>query len=202
MTTDSYTYVKDGAARDGAPLIFTFHGTGGDEQQFMPLAKALLPDATIISPRGDVSEYGHLRFFKRKAEGVYDFDDLDLRSAKMAAFVRAHKAQSTPSRIIGLGYSNGANILASVAFRDADLFDDLVLMHPLIPWAPEDNVGLKGKRVLITAGERDQICPPPMTQALEDYFMRQGSDVTTEWHVGGHDIRSSELDAVARFLKG
>jgi phospholipase/carboxylesterase len=200
MMADSYTYLEDGPAQTDAPLIFTFHGTGGDEHQFVPLARTLVPDGTIISPRGDVSEHGHLRFFKRKAEGVYDFDDLDMRRAAMASFIRAQTDRLKPSRVIGLGYSNGANILAAVAFKDAGLFDDVVLMHPLIPWTPEDNAGLARLRVLITAGERDPICPAPMTRALEAYFARQGADVTAEWHGGGHELRSSEPEAAARFL--
>ena len=199
-TIDGYTYLEDGAARPNAPLVFTFHGTGGDERQFVPLARSLVPDATIISPRGDVSEYGSLRFFRRKAEGVYDFADLEKRRAAMTAFIRAQKERLNPSRVIGLGYSNGANILATVAFKGASLFDDIVLMHPLIPWTPEDNTHLARLRVLITAGERDPICPAPATQALESYFVRQGADVTTEWHGGGHEVRSSEPEAVARFL--
>jgi phospholipase/carboxylesterase len=200
MITDSYTYLEDGTAARDAPLIFTFHGTGGDERQFAPFARSLLPDATIISPRGDVSEFGHLRFFKRKAEGVYDFEDLEKRRAAMAEFIRAQKDRLKPSRTIGLGYSNGANILAAVVFKDAGLFDDIVLMHPLIPWTPTDNAELARARVLITAGERDPICPAPMTRALGAYLTRQGADVTAEWHGGGHELRASEPEAVARFL--
>ena len=86
MSTDSYIHkVLPGAP--GGPLLFTFHGTGGDESQFLGLARELLPAATIVSPRGDVSEYGAARFFRRTGEGVYDMDDLTRATDKMAAFV-------------------------------------------------------------------------------------------------------------------
>ena len=98
--------------------------------------RTLLTDATLIAPRGDVSENGALRFFRRTGEGVYDMDDLARATAKMAGFVAAHIEAAAPSRVIGLGYSNGANILASVMFGNPTLLDDAVLMHPLIPWDP------------------------------------------------------------------
>ena len=200
MSINSYIFRKKAASGDGAPLFFTFHGTGGDENQFFPLAEQLLPKAGIISPRGDVSERGALRYFRRTGEGVYDLDDLAARTLKMAGFIRAHKELLKPARTVGLGYSNGANILAAVAFKNAGLFDDIVLMHPLVPWAPADDPALKTLRVLITAGRRDPMCPAPSTEALAAYFARQGSVVTLEWHDGGHELRPTEQTAVARFL--
>jgi len=200
MIIDSFKYREKKAARPGAPLVFTFHGTGGDENQFFPLAEHILPQAGIVSPRGDVSEHGALRFFRRKAEGVYDFEDLEARSRAMAEFIRAHKEHAKPSGTIGLGYSNGANILAAVVFQNAGLFDDIVLMHPLVPWSPADNADLAWMRVLIPAGRRDPICPPSLTIVFGDYFTRQGSTVSLEWHDGGHELRPSEQDAIERFL--
>ena len=199
MAIDGYAFKEKAAARAGAPLVFAFHGTGGDEDQFLPLAGLVWPQAGVIAPRGDVSEHGALRFFRRKAEGVYDFEDLAIRRRALADFVRAHKARAQAGRTIGLGYSNGANILAAMAFEEADDFDEIVLMHPLIPWAPADNPALARLRVLITAGRRDPICPPPLTVALDDYWRRQGAAATLEWHDGGHEIRPSEQAAIERF---
>ena len=133
--SESYFYHAEGRA-EGKPLAFVFHGTGGTENQFVPLVRELLPGAAIVAPRGDVSEQGALRFFRRTGEGVYDMDDLAARTARMTAFVEAHVKIAQPSRVLGLGYSNGANILASVIFGRPGLFDKVVLMHPLIPWTP------------------------------------------------------------------
>lgn len=186
--------------RPGAPLLLTFHGTGGTEAQFHTLGGQLLPDAHVVSPRGDVSEMGALRFFRRTGEGVYDMDDLAKRASAMAAFITGERARTGAGRVIGLGYSNGANILAAVALTRPDLVDDLILMHSLVPWAPDPQPGLAARRVLITAGERDPICPAAVTQALADYLAAQGARVETQWHAGGHEIRRDELDAVAAFL--
>ncbi|NLS15337.1 alpha/beta hydrolase [Rhizobium sp. P40RR-XXII] len=199
MTDMTYVHrLKAGAP--GKPIFFTFHGTGGDENQFFDFAGRLLPDATIVSPRGDVSEYGAARFFRRTGEGVYDMADLARATGKMAAYVSELAVQYGASQVLGLGFSNGANILANVLIEHGDLFDAAVLMHPLIPFQPKDNSRLKGRRVLITAGERDPIAPAPMTQALADYFARQDAEVTLEWHPGGHDIRSNEIEAISKFL--
>jgi phospholipase/carboxylesterase len=195
---ESYAYHAEGRG-EGRPLVFVFHGTGGTENQFVPLVRELVPGAAIVAPRGDVSEHGALRFFRRTGEGRYDMADLAKRTAAMAAFVEAQAAIAKPSEVIGLGYSNGANILASVIFARPSLFDRAVLMHPLIPWDPEP-APVRAK-VLITAGERDPICPPEATRRLEAWFAAQGAAVTTHWHPGGHEIGRSEIAAIADFLR-
>ena len=195
---ETYAYHAENRAA-GRPLVFAFHGTGGTENQFVPLVRELVPGAAIVAPRGDVSEHGALRFFRRTGEGVYDMADLDRRAAAMADFVEAHVAQGNPSEVIGVGYSNGANLLASVLFRRPDLFGRAALLHPLIPWTPEP--APVTTRVLITAGERDPICPPEETRALEDWFRAQGTPVSTAWSHGGHEIDRSEIAALAAFLR-
>ena len=132
-------------------------------------------------------------------EGRYDMADLARATAKMAGFVEAHVAARKPARVIGLGYSNGANILASLIFARRDLFDDAVLMHPLIGWEPEP--GAVRTRVLITAGERDPICPPALTRQLAAWFEAQGAPVETVWQPGGHGIDDSEIPRPARFSR-
>jgi len=199
MSLDAYVY-RERARPEGSPLFLALHGTGGDENQFFDLAGELMPDADVIAPRGDVSEYGAARFFRRKAEGVYDMADLAARSEKMADFVAAHRARLRPSRVVGLGYSNGANILAATALARPGLFDAVVLMHPLIPWRPADDARLAALRVLITAGRNDPICPPALTSALADFFRANAGAVELEWSPGGHELRPSEVEASARFL--
>jgi len=195
----SYT-AKRTKGTAGQPLFLTFHGTGGNESQFHGFAEQLMPMAHVTSPRGDVSEHGALRYFRRAAEGVYDMDDLAKRTETMADFIGNEKALSASDKAIGLGYSNGANILASVALAQPDLVDDLILVHPLIPWSPAPQAGLSGRRILITAGKNDPICPAGLTESLADYLSSQGAAVTIHWHAGGHEIAKSEIDAIAQFL--
>jgi phospholipase/carboxylesterase len=194
-----YHYREGKGADATAPLFFVFHGTGGDEHQFFDLANQLLPGARVIAPRGDVSEGGALRYFRRTGEGRYDMADLSRATAQMIAFVEARKAESNPRAIVGLGYSNGANILASVQFAAPALFDATVLMHPLIPFAPPA-ADFTGRRVLITAGRRDPIAPAAATQGLSDYFAANGAQASLFWHEGGHELRQEELRESQAFL--
>lgn len=200
MLVETYRALSK-AAEVGAPLIFAFHGTGGDERQFFDLAQQILPRAGVVSPRGDVSEMGAARFFRRTGEGVYDMDDLAQRTDALAAFVADHKARHPETSVYGFGYSNGANILASVAMAYPELFDRIGLLHPLIPWEPEAAPALVGKRVLITAGQRDPICPWPISQRLIDWFTAQGAEVTTHIHDGGHQLRQEEILALSNLLQ-
>ena len=200
MALDLYHHLSRPGA-EGAPLVFAFHGTGGDEHQFSGLIGQMLPGAGLVAPRGDVSEHGASRFFRRRAEGVYDMEDLRARTRRMTGFLRAH-VQANPGRpVFAMGYSNGANILASVMFEAPDLFDRAVLMHPLIPWTPAPQPGLAGRQVLLTAGRRDPICPLPQTEALADWLRAQGARLDLALHDGGHEITQPELEAVAGFLR-
>jgi len=201
LSEDGYVHAEQPGAQSGAPAFFLFHGTGGDEHQFLALAAQLLPGARLIAPRGDVSEQGALRYFRRLAEGMYDMADLSRATGKMAAFVRERVAAEKPETTIGLGYSNGANILASVTFDAPELFDTAILLHPLIPFEPAPQPALTAKRVLITAGRRDPICPPPATQKLADWYTGQGASVTLFWHEGGHEVRNEELAAIRDYLR-
>jgi phospholipase/carboxylesterase len=141
-----------------------------------------------------------LRYFKRLAEGRYDMADLARATSKMAGFVGDRIARSQPIKVFGFGYSNGANMLASVQFAAPDLFDAAVLLHPLIPFDPGTVPGLSGKRVLITAGRHDPICPAEATQRLADWYDAQGAQVELFWHEGGHELRQEELVRVRAFL--
>lgn len=190
------------AGAEGAPLVLTFHGTGGDEHQFHGLAQQILPEAHVTSPRGDVSEHGAARYFRRTGEGVYDMADLAARTKAMAAFIAAEKAATGAEQVYAMGYSNGANILASVLFHAPDLVQRAALLHPLIPFDPGAVPGLSGAKVLITAGERDPICPAPQTRALGQWFADQGADIRDLWHPGGHELIPAEIEAAAALFRG
>lgn len=199
MTDDPYVFLDAPATDPAAGTIFLLHGTGGNERQFFEVATELSPGARRVAPRGDVSEHGALRYFKRHAEGRFDMPDLARATRKLTAFIAA-QATTGPRPILGLGYSNGANILAAVQFAAPELVESAALLHPLIPFTPQPQPGLAGKHVLITAGRRDPICPPERTQWLADWYRTQGAELTLFWHDGGHEIRQEELRAVQAFL--
>lgn len=199
MTAQTYHYGYE-PGHPGSPLLVAFHGTGGNEQEMLRLGRQLMPQASVLAPRGDVSEGGALRFFRRTAEGVYDMDDLARRTAAMARFVRDQVEALRPSSVLGVGYSNGANILASLVFSAPEMFGAVALLHPLIPFEPKVAGDLAGLQVLITAGRRDPICPPNLTARLESHLRALRADVILDWHEGGHELRTSELTAARRLF--
>ncbi len=186
--------------RPGNPVLFVFHGTGGDEMQFLDYGEAHFPEAIVVAPRGDVSENGALRYFKRTGEGVYDMADLAERTRAMEAFLAAQVERLKPSRVVGLGYSNGANILSSVMLEAPEIVNHAVLMHPLIPWDITAGEQLAGRQVLVTAGGSDPICPPDATGQLIDGLESRGATVKSVWHPGGHEIAQVEVDAIGEFM--
>ncbi|MEO1090733.1 MAG: alpha/beta hydrolase [Pseudomonadota bacterium] len=199
-TLCGYDYVfRAGAA---SPVLVMLHGTGDDARSFARLADDLAPAATVLSLQGNVDEHGMARFFRRRAMGVYDMADLAKRTEDMAAFldeaVALHGLQ--PSALVGIGYSNGANLLANLSFRRPAALRRLVLMHPLIPYVPQPAGTLAGLRVLVTAGRRDAIAPAATTDALIGHYAAAGACVERLDHDGGHELRPSELAAVGRFL--
>jgi phospholipase/carboxylesterase len=132
--------------------------------------------------------------------GVYDMADLARATDKLARFFASKIAEARPSATYALGYSNGANILASVLFKAPELIDRAVLMHPLIPFAPDPQRGLEGRDVLITAGRRDPIAPVALTEQLSAYFVSQGARCSIAWHNGGHEIHQEELSEARQLL--
>lgn len=200
MSTDLYQ-ARISAPEPGRPLVFAFHGTGGNEDQFFELSQHLVPGGGVVSPRGDVSEMGAARFFRRTGEGVYDMDDLARATTKMTAFVEAHKDANPGSAVYAFGYSNGANILAAAFLEHPELFDRVGLLHPLVTWDAVPNPELTGRKVLITAGRRDPITPWPMSEQLIDWFSSAGADVSTEVHAGGHELQNTEIDALVQLFR-
>lgn len=196
MSKDLYTALVQ-APQAARPLVFAFHGTGGDEHQLFELADQLVAGGGVISPRGDVSEMGAARFFRRTAEGVYDMQDLERATDKMIAFIEAHRAAYPGHPAYGFGYSNGANILASVFLKRPDLFERVGLLHPLVTWEPEAHPQIAERKVLVTAGRRDPITPLPLSEQLIDWLKENGAEVATEIHGGGHELRNTELTALA-----
>ncbi|WP_423823689.1 alpha/beta hydrolase [Salinisphaera sp. SPP-AMP-43] len=200
MPEPSYTAYRQAGEAD-APIVMAFHGTGGDETQFIDLVRQINPRAGLVAPRGDVSEGGALRFFRRTGEGIYDMADLAKRTQRMAAFIAATRDSHPGRPIQALGYSNGANILAAVMFEKPWLFERVALLHPLIPWTPPAQPALDGLRVFVSAGRHDPICPPALTDALIEWLHTQGTAVEPLITNGGHDVSQPELDALQRFLQ-
>jgi phospholipase/carboxylesterase len=182
--------------------LLMLHGTGGDENDLLPLGHMLVPGAALLSPRGNVLENGAPRFFRRLREGVFDLPDLHTRTRELAAFVRAaaDEYHFDLSRLIAVGFSNGANIAASVLLSDPQLLSTAILFRPMVPFEPESPPDLGGKRVYIGAGETDPLVPQNLTKRLADLLRSYGADVRLDWQAGGHALTRADVAAAQEWL--
>jgi predicted esterase len=190
------------ATGDDDTVLLMLHGTGGDEKDLVPLARLLRPGAAILSPRGNVLENGMPRFFRRLAEGVFDLEDLERRTHELAAFIDAavERYEIDRSRLVAVGFSNGANIAASVVLRRPGALPRAALLSPMVPFEPENAPSLAGTRVFIGAGRNDPIAPISEAERLAALLRDAGADVTPYFHGGGHTITNDELTAVRTWL--
>ncbi len=186
----------------GSTSLLLLHGTGGDEADLIPLGRALLPGAGILSPRGRVLEGRAPRFFRRLAEGVFDQEDLARRTEELAAFIEGatNTYRLDPRGIIAVGFSNGANIAASLLLRRPGLLGAAVLLSPMVPFEPEAMTDLTGTAVFIGAGRLDRIAPPAQAERLAELLRKAGAAVSLYWARGGHELTEDVIVAAREWI--
>ena len=187
-----------------APTLLLLHGTGGNEEDLIPLGQDLTPEAAILSPRGKVSEYGAPRFFRRLAEGVFDHEDLLFRTHELARFIEAAAKEYgfDRSKLVAVGYSNGANIAASVLLLHPGLLRAAVLFRAMVPFEPEVTPDLSSLPVFMAAGRMDRMIPPDNTQRLADILAEAGAEVDLRWRNVGHPLTYEEVGEAKEWLAG
>lgn len=182
--------------------LLLMHGTGGNEHDLIPLARQSHPEAACLSPRGQVSEGGALRFFRRFAEGVLDLDDWRLRSLALAAFVReqckAHKRN--PANLIALGYSNGANAAQGLLLLAPETLAGAILVRPMFVTELQPVLSLAGKRLLLLCGTRDPLMNPGDPDRLMHQYSQRGADVSLQMSEAGHHLVRQDIAAIQAFL--
>jgi phospholipase/carboxylesterase len=182
--------------------LLLLHGTGGDENDLLPLGKQLAPRAALLSPRGKVLEHGMPRFFRRLAEGVFDIDDLIARTAELADFVAAASAHYgfDADHVIAVGFSNGANIAASLLLLRPATLAGAILLRPMVPLQPSTPPTLAGKRVLICSGTADPIVPRGQPATLADMLQTAGAAVQSVAIPGGHGLTQADIQAAMQWM--
>lgn len=175
--------------------LLLLHGTGGNEYDLLSLAQIIDPTASILSVRGNVLENGMPRFFRRLSEGVFDEEDLIFRTKELNDFIddAAKQYGFRRDRIVAIGYSNGANIAASLLYHYADTLHGAMLHHPMVPLRGIELPDLTETKVFIAAGKHDPICPPEESEELYVTLKKAGSDVELFWTNGGHQLSHDEL---------
>jgi len=186
----------------GSPTLLLLHGTGGNEDDLLELGRSLAPGANLLSPRGKILENGMPRFFRRLAEGVFDEPDLIHRTHELADFIAAAAKHYgfDPHTITAVGYSNGANIAASLLLLRPEALSRAVLLRAMVPLVPEKNPDLTGKKVFLASGLTDPILPIDNARRLAKSMTEAGAKVEFHEIKTGHGLTSSELELVREWL--
>lgn len=183
-------------------VLLLLHGTGGNENDMVPLGRDLDPSAALLSLRGNVLENGMPRFFRRLAEGVFDEEDVVRRANELADFIPAvaAKYEFDPATLTAVGYSNGANIAAAVLLLRPGVIKSAILLRAMVPLTSAA-LPIAGTRVLICSGTRDSIIPVENAERLTAMLRRSGAEVTLRFEDAGHQLVFDEIAAAKKWLR-
>ena len=183
--------------------LLLLHGTGGTEEDLLPLAEMISPSANVLSVRGNVLENGMPRFFRRLAGGVFDIEDLVFRTKELQEFLdeAARNYEFDRSKVIAIGYSNGDNLAGSLLFHYKNALQAAISFHPMVPRRGVALPSLTEIPVFIGAGNNDPICPPQETNDLAALLQDAGADVQLYWHSFGHQLIRDEVAAAKTWFE-
>lgn len=200
----SYRHLLEAGADPAAPPLLLLHGTGGNERDLLPIARTVSPGSTLLSPRGDVSESGAMRFFARISEGVFDADEVRRRTHALADFIAAAATEYhlDPARLVAIGFSNGANIAATTLLLRPESLAGAVLLRAMVVLDQPAAAGsLVGKRVLLANGTRDTIVPTEHPRRLAGLLRAGGADVAVHLHDAGHGPTAADISAAQAWFR-
>jgi phospholipase/carboxylesterase len=197
-----FIHVYQPATSAEAPTLLLLHGTGGDERDLLGLGPALSPGAGVLSPRGQVLERGMPRFFRRLSEGVFDLDDLRQRTDDLANFVTRAAAHYgfDASRVIAAGFSNGANIAASLLLLRPEVLAGAILFRAMVPLVPDPLTTRPGRHVLLSNGSADPLISAAETERLATLLGAAGIDVTLRVQRAGHELTPLDVTQAREWL--
>jgi phospholipase/carboxylesterase len=183
--------------------LLLLHGTGGDEDDLLPLGRELEPNAGLLSPRGKILEGGRIpRFFRRLAEGVFDIEDLKFRTLELAGFVeKASRIYEFDARkVIAVGYSNGANIAASILLLKPQTLSGAILFRAMVPLVPDNLPNLSDKRIFMSSGLRDPIATRQEAERLSGLLKQAHAVVDLQWQNSGHELIQDDIHAAKQWF--
>jgi phospholipase/carboxylesterase len=198
--TSTFTHRFVPAAQRGAPALLLLHGTGGDENDLLPLGRMVAPDAALLSVRGKVLEHGMPRFFRRLAEGVFDEADVIRRADELADFIDAARVEYGIGAPIALGYSNGANIAAAMLLLRPQTLQGAALLRAMTPLSNPTKSDLGGRPVLLLSGRQDPIATPANSERLAGLLTASGAKVQRQVIPAGHALSQADVTVTQRWL--
>lgn len=195
MDYQALKYIYQPANQPNAPTLLLLHGTGGNETDLLSLAANFNQPLNVLSVRGNVSEHGMPRFFKRLGMGIFDEKDLSFRTAELVHFLTetAQKENFELNKIIALGYSNGANIAGAVLVGYPELLAGAIVFRPMQPYQQLPTFQSNGQPLLLTSGKFDSTVNPTATRGYVS-ALREGGYQAEHSELGtGHQLTQEDL---------
>ena len=196
----SFTHRYKPAGQANRPPVLLLHGTGGDENDLVPLGQMIAPGSALLSPRGKVLEGGMPRFFRRLAEGVFDEDDVRRRAHELADFVAEAREAYGLAAPVAVGFSNGANIAAAILLLRPDALSGAALLRAMPPLSATPAADLSGKPILILSGAMDPIVPAAHAAHLETTVKAAGANVQHRTLPTGHGLSQTDVSLTKEWL--
>lgn len=181
-------------------LLVLLHGTGGDESSLLELGRTVEPNAALLAPRGTSTEEGVNRFFRRFDEGVFDENDIIEKSHLLSKFLAQVIDHHGFEEVIGIGYSNGANMALALLLLHPDLFDGVIAWRATLPLVPATPPNLNGKRALVLSGTSDPMMPHDGVNALTQHLAEYGAKVQHNWLQTGHNLVRADIELASSWL--
>jgi phospholipase/carboxylesterase len=198
-----HRFISDNSkAQKSSLTLLLLHGTGGTEDDLIPLGNELATDASILSVRGKVLENGMPRFFRRLEEGVFDLEDLKMRTDELADFILKSSSvyEFDLKRLVAVGYSNGANIGASLLLKRPEVLAGAILFRAMVPFVPDVLPDLSKKSVILLEGLRDPIVSKQEVESLLKIFTNAHCNVTLKWQDSGHNLAEEDIVSAKKWL--
>lgn len=199
--SDRFEYVLRKAKDKDSPIFVLLHGSGGNENTLMELARKIVPDATFLGVRGRVEQDGISRWYRRLTPTSFDQKDIRAEAQAFAAFLAETASENSIDlkKAIFLGYSNGANLIGAVSLLHPNLVHKAVLLRamPVLDQAP--TADLKALDILTIAGKSD-VLYSPFAPKLENLLRNCGANVEARMIESGHDIGEEDARLVRQWL--
>lgn len=225
VVREALVYVPAAAKTEATPVVFAFHGHGGNMGQAMRSYgyHALWPEALVIYPQG-LNTPGRLTDPEGKkpgwqhGPGAENDRDLKFFDAMLASLKEDYKVDD--KRIYSTGHSNGGGFTYLLWATRGDHF---AAMAPSAAAAPTLLGMLKPKPVLHLAGENDPLvkyewqkatmealrktnqCGEGQTWELDKnctiYPSSIAAPVVTAIHPGGHQFLKQAPEVIVKFFK-
>ncbi|MBZ6079261.1 alpha/beta hydrolase [Microvirga puerhi] len=200
MTELSFIHRFVPATKPGRPPLLLLHGTGGNEDDLLPLGKIIAPGSALLSPRGKILENGMPRFFRRLAEGVFDEADVRMRANQLADFIGEARAAYELDAPVAVGFSNGANIAAAMLMLRPEVLAGAALLRAMVPLSEPPKADLTGKLVLMISGQLDPIIPTDNAEQLAAQLTAAGALVNHKVLPTGHGLSQQDLSLTQSWL--